>query len=95
MAKVSHGPLNAIESSLQQARIRTGFARCQFNLHNPATHLLDALLLFKPIVIGHQLRKEGVLQFPLGTNSRLAGNASRDLKHSHGAVSPNSNQVAN
>jgi hypothetical protein len=70
--------------NLHQTRIQAGATRSQLDLHDLATHLLDALLFFEPVLVGNQLREKGVLQFALRPNTSLARNASRNLKHSHG-----------
>lgn len=74
--------------SLQQPSVGAGLTRCQFDLNDFATHLHDALLLPEPIVIGNELSEVGILQLPLGANSGLAGNASRNLEHAHESIPP-------
>jgi hypothetical protein len=70
--------------ALEQTGIGTLPTSSQLNLNDFAAHFLNALLLFEPVLVGHQLGKERILQLPLGTNPGLTGNASGDLKHAHG-----------
>jgi hypothetical protein len=70
--------------ALEQAGIGTLPTSSQLNFNDFAAHFLNALLLFKPVIVGHQLGKKRILQFALGTNPGLARNASGNFKHAHG-----------
>jgi hypothetical protein len=48
-------------ATLDNAGISAGLTRGQLDFNNSAAHLLDALLLAKPIVIGNELRKKCIL----------------------------------
>jgi hypothetical protein len=69
---------------LEQASVGPLPTRRQFNLDDFAAHLLNPLLLFEPVIVGHQLSEKSILQFPLSTNPGLTRNTSGDLKHAHG-----------
>lgn len=69
--------------NLSKSRIGSGFTGCQLYFQNLAAHFHDPLLLAKPVIVGNQLGKIGVLQLPLGANPSLTGNAGGHLEHTH------------
>jgi hypothetical protein len=77
------------QTGLCQTGIATLLPRRQFHLNDLATHLLDALLLTEPVIVGHEFREKSILQFPLGANPSLAWHAGSHLEHSHDLFSPN------
>jgi hypothetical protein len=70
--------------ALEQTGVGTLPTSRQLNLNDFAAHFLNALLLFEPVVVGHQLSEKSILQLPLGANPGLTRDTSGDLKHAHG-----------